>query len=115
MYPTIFAMGTANLGRHTRRAAGILVMGVSGGAVFPPIQGAIADSAGTRISYVVPLVGFVYVLGYVTVHWLRTGRNIRRVKEVVAVTPVAAGLETKGLARGDSDSVEAVAVRIEKA
>jgi FHS family L-fucose permease-like MFS transporter len=84
MYPTLFTLGTANLGRHTRRGAGILVMGVSGGAVFPPIQGAIADSAGTRISYVVPLVGFVYVLGYVTMHWLRTGRHIMRVKDIVA-------------------------------
>lgn len=27
MYPTIFTLGTANLGRHTRRGAGILVMG----------------------------------------------------------------------------------------
>ena len=62
MYPTIFTLGTANLGRHTRRGAGILVMGVSGGAVFPPIQGAIADSYNTRISYLVPTCGFVVVL-----------------------------------------------------
>lgn len=32
MYPTLFTLGTANLGRHTRRGAGILVMAVSGGA-----------------------------------------------------------------------------------
>lgn len=83
MYPTIFTLGTANLGRHTRRGAGILVMGVSGGAVFPPIQGAIADSAGTRISYIVPLVGFAYVLGYTTFHWIRHGRHIMRVKDIV--------------------------------
>ncbi|KAM3086302.1 hypothetical protein ACMFMG_000438 [Clarireedia jacksonii] len=83
MYPTLFTLGTANLGRHTRRGAGILVMGVCGGAIFPPIQGAIADSAGIRISYVVPLVGFVYVLGYVAVHWVRHGRHILRVKDVV--------------------------------
>lgn len=76
MYPTIFALGTANLGRHTRRAAGILVMGVSGGAVFPPIQGAIADAKGTRISYIVPTIGFVYVLGYVLVSWVRGGMKI---------------------------------------
>ncbi|KAG8672983.1 hypothetical protein FPOAC1_006285 [Fusarium poae] len=76
MYPTIFALGTANLGRHTRRAAGILVMGVSGGAVFPPIQGAIADAKGTRISYVVPTIGFVYVLGYVAVCWVRGGMKV---------------------------------------
>ena len=58
-------------------------MGVSGGAVFPPIQGAIADSAGTRISYIVPLVGFTYVLGYTTFHWIRHGRHIIRVKDSV--------------------------------
>ena len=56
MYPSIFVLGTANLGPHTRRGAGILVMGVSSGAVFPPIQGAIADKGSTRISYVVPMV-----------------------------------------------------------
>ncbi|KAI1340235.1 L-fucose:H+ symporter permease-like protein [Xylariaceae sp. FL0016] len=83
MYPTIFTLGTANLGKHTRRGAGILVMGVSGGAVLTPIQGAIATTANTRISYVVPLVGFVYVLGYVTYHWMTHGRHIMRVKEVV--------------------------------
>ena len=79
MYPTIFTLGTANLGANTRRGAGILVMGVSGGAVFPPIQGAIADAASTRISYVVPLCGFVVVLTYVAVHWARHGFHILRV------------------------------------
>lgn len=49
-------------------------------AVFPPIQGAIADAANTRISYVVPLVGFCVVLCYVAVHWFRHGMHILRVK-----------------------------------
>lgn len=92
MYPTIFTLGTANLGKHTRRGAGILVMGVSGGAVFPPIQGAIADAAGTRISYVVPLVGFVYVLGYVIQHWVRHGMRVLRVKDGEQII-AAAGVE----------------------
>ena len=84
--------GTANLGRNTRRGAGILVMGVSGGALFPPIQGAIADSAGTRISYVVPLVGFVVVAAYVTVHWMQRGFHILRVKgESVIATSIEGG------------------------
>jgi len=88
MYPTIFTLGTANLGKNTRRGAGILVMGVSGGAVYPPIQGAIADAASTRISYIVPLVGFVVVLAYVAVHWVRHGMHILRVKgeQVVAAS-----------------------------
>ncbi|KAF2218759.1 major facilitator superfamily transporter [Elsinoe ampelina] len=81
MYPTIFTLGTRNLGRHTRRGAGILVMGVSGGAVFPPVQGAIADAASTRISYIVPLVGFCVVLAYGGSHWARNGFKIMRVKD----------------------------------
>jgi len=85
MYPTIFTLGTANLGRHTRRGAGILVMGVSGGGVFPPIQGAIADSAGTRISYVVPLVGLCVVLAFAVTHWISHGFMIKRAKAMVAL------------------------------
>lgn len=87
MYPTIFTLGTANLGAHTRRGAGILVMGVAGGAVFPPIQGAIADAASTKLSMVVPTIGFVYVLGYSVFHWATHGMHVMRVKDVV----VAAG------------------------
>lgn len=92
MYPTIFTLGTANLGRHTRRGAGILVMGVSGGAVFPPIQGAVADAANTRISYVVPLCGFVVVLAYVSYHWASHGFHIMRLKgETVVATSIEGG------------------------
>ncbi|PVI04024.1 L-fucose:H+ symporter permease-like protein [Periconia macrospinosa] len=80
MYPTLFTLGTANLGSNTRRGAGILVMGVSGGAVFPPIQGAIADAASTRISYLVPMVGFVVVLAYGATHWVKRGFHVLRVK-----------------------------------
>jgi FHS family L-fucose permease-like MFS transporter len=93
MYPSIFTLGTANLGRNTRRGAGILVMGVSGGAVFPPIQGAIADAASTRISYLVPMVGFIVVLVYVTTHWIRHGFHILRVKgEDVVATALEGGV-----------------------
>ncbi|RDW80556.1 hypothetical protein BP5796_05254 [Coleophoma crateriformis] len=113
MYPTIFTLGTANLGRHTRRAAGILVMGVSGGAVFPPIQGAIADSAGTRISYVVPLVGFVYVLGYVTFHWVSHGRHILRVKDIVSAE-FRGGAIGGGVVETHYDGDKAADVHVEK-
>ncbi len=64
-------------------------MGVAGGAVFPPIQGAVADSVSTRISMVIPLVGFVYVLGYCSFHWFTHGRNIKRVKDIVIAADTA--------------------------
>lgn len=110
MYATLFAMGTHGLGRHAKRGAGILVMGVSGGAVFPPVQGAIADAAGTRISYIVPLVGFTVVLGYCLSHWLRTGRRIMRVKEAAAVSNLEAGSQDDR----DKDDVETETTHTER-
>lgn len=39
-FPTIVALGIRGLGRHTKRGSGLIVAGVSGGAVVPPILGA---------------------------------------------------------------------------
>ncbi|KAL7411828.1 major facilitator superfamily domain-containing protein [Mrakia frigida] len=72
-YPVIFVVSTENLGRHTRRAAALLVMGVSGGAVFPPLQGAIADSYNTRVSMWVSFVPFIYVALFSAWIWRQKG------------------------------------------
>lgn len=39
-FPTIVALGIRGIGRHTKRGSGLIVAGVSGGAVVPPILGA---------------------------------------------------------------------------
>ncbi|KAG0558731.1 hypothetical protein KC19_10G049500 [Ceratodon purpureus] len=64
MYPTIFTLALQDLGGNTKRAGGFVVMGVGGGAIFPPIQGAIADKTSTRISQIVPTVGYTYLIIY---------------------------------------------------
>ncbi|PCD20038.1 hypothetical protein AU210_016789 [Fusarium oxysporum f. sp. radicis-cucumerinum] len=69
MYPTIFAMGTRNLG-HTLDVLLVSLSWVYRRCRVPPCTGAIADAKGTRISYIVPTIGFVYVLGYVAVSWV---------------------------------------------
>ncbi|KAK2042457.1 major facilitator superfamily transporter [Colletotrichum somersetense] len=112
MYPILFTLGTANLGRHTRRGAGIMVQAVAGAAVFVPIQGAIADAAHIRISYIVPLVGFTYVVGYATFHWVRHGPHIMRVKEAeqpAAETETEEGIVIDGGEKKKTDTwVESV-------
>ncbi|WVF70322.1 hypothetical protein IAT40_005112 [Kwoniella sp. CBS 6097] len=75
MYPIIFVLGTSGLGRHTRRAAALLVMGVSGGAVFPPIQGAIADHFSTRTSYYLVVPCFAYIAAWAFYIWNKDGRR----------------------------------------
>jgi hypothetical protein len=74
-------LSTENLGRHTRRAAGILVMGVAGGAAFPPIQGAIADTRTTRVSMWLAFPAFLYVAGFSLWCWINKGRKFTRAAE----------------------------------
>lgn len=75
MYPVIFVLGTSGLGRHTRRAAGLLVMGVAGGAVITPIQGAIADAATVKVSFFVCVPCFAYIFGWSIWIWNKDGRR----------------------------------------
>ncbi|GAA5975987.1 hypothetical protein JCM11641_002860 [Rhodosporidiobolus odoratus] len=64
IYPTVFTLATSNLGKLSKRGAGLLCMGVAGGAVFPPIQGAVADSTKTETSYFIPMAGFAVIIAY---------------------------------------------------
>lgn len=94
MYPVIFVLGTSGLGKHSRRASGLLVMGVAGGMVFPPIQGAIADAANTRISYWVGLPAFLEIAVFAFWQWHKAGRNFRAENaEIVLAAEVG---ETEG-------------------
>ncbi|KAJ2970866.1 hypothetical protein NQ176_g7976 [Zarea fungicola] len=58
-FPTIMALGMRGLGRHTKRGSGLIVGGVIGGAVVPPLMGAVADRRGMGIAMVVPLCFFI--------------------------------------------------------
>jgi FHS family L-fucose permease-like MFS transporter len=64
MYPTIFTLALQDLGGNTKRGGAFVVQGVGGGAIFPPIEGAIADKASTRIGQIVPTLGYAYLIIY---------------------------------------------------
>lgn len=64
LWPCIFPTGIAGLGKYTNQGAGFLIMMILGGAILPPLQGALADGIGIHISYIVPLIGFGYLLFY---------------------------------------------------
>jgi fucose permease len=63
MFPTIFTLTIRDLGANTKKGSSLMIMVVSGGAAFPPIQGAIAD-VGTPKSQCVPMVGYFIVMVY---------------------------------------------------
>lgn len=54
-FPTIVALSIRGLGRHTKRGAGLIIAGVSGGAAVPAMLGAVADNKNdTGFAMVVP-------------------------------------------------------------
>jgi MFS transporter, FHS family, L-fucose permease len=62
MFPTIFALGIADLGGDTEYGSSLLIMSIVGGAIMPRIFGIIGDSTGNiQLGYVVPLICFVVV------------------------------------------------------
>jgi FHS family L-fucose permease-like MFS transporter len=64
MYPTIFALGIAELGPLTSEGSGIINMGNVGGAVIPLLFGALADKVGMQHAFVIPIVGYLFITYY---------------------------------------------------
>ena len=62
MWPCIFSLSIAGLGKHTSQGVSFLIMMILGGAVIPPLQGKLADtSLGIHASYIVTLFCFAYL------------------------------------------------------
>ncbi|PVI05620.1 MFS general substrate transporter [Periconia macrospinosa] len=74
IFPTIVALGMRGLGKYSKRGSGVIVGGVCGGAVVPPLlfvaadhQGAVDVARGkapTAFAMVVPLAFFVVAWSY---------------------------------------------------
>jgi FHS family L-fucose permease-like MFS transporter len=64
MWPSIFALAIAGLGKNTSQGSSLLVMAILGGALIPPIQGLIADLYGVHMSFVIPIFCYVYLAFY---------------------------------------------------
>ncbi len=63
-FPTIFALGLKDLGSSTKQASSYIIMGIVGGAVFPPLMGAMADNLSTSLSFLLPATMFVFIAWY---------------------------------------------------
>jgi FHS family L-fucose permease-like MFS transporter len=61
MWPSIFALAIAGLGKYTSQGAAFLIMMILGGSIIPPVQGILADTSGIHLSYIVPVIGFAYL------------------------------------------------------
>ena len=64
MFPSIFTLGIAGLGKLTGKGSGILVMAIVGGAIIPILEGATADRIGIHTAFVLPAVCYLYIVYY---------------------------------------------------
>jgi FHS family L-fucose permease-like MFS transporter len=64
MFPTIFALSIKDVGKHTKKASSFLIMSIVGGAIVPVFMGGLADRYSTAVSYIIPLICFLFVLIY---------------------------------------------------
>ena len=60
MFPTIFSLGLKDLGARTQQGSSFIVMGVVGGAVFPPLMGLVANHD-VATAYYLPIVCYVVI------------------------------------------------------
>ena len=66
MWPCIFSLAIAGLGKYTTQGSAFLVMMILGGAIIPPIQGKLADieSVGIQNSFALGGLCFAYLVYY---------------------------------------------------
>jgi FHS family L-fucose permease-like MFS transporter len=72
MWPCIFALSIAGIGKYTTQGAAFLIMMILGGGIIPPIQGKLSDflqsshldtpGYGIHNSFWVPVFCFAYIL-----------------------------------------------------
>lgn len=64
MFPNIFTLGIAGLGPMTSKGSGLIMTAVVGGAVIPYLLGALADRVGIQMSFVLPVICYLYIAYY---------------------------------------------------
>ena len=64
LWPSIFALAIAGLGKYTSQGSAFLVMMILGGGIIPLLQGKISDIIGIHNSYFIPVLCFSYLAFY---------------------------------------------------
>ncbi|MCJ8210132.1 MFS transporter [Mucilaginibacter sp. RS28] len=93
MWPSIFALALAGLGKYSSQGASLLIMMILGGSIIPPVQGILADGSnnivpgmsGIHFSYIVPVLGFAYLAFFA---W-KAGAELR--KQGIDIDHIEAG------------------------
>ncbi len=76
MWGAIFNLAAEGLGKYTPAASGIFMALVCGGGILPFFQNMLADHVGYLLSYIVPIVGLLYIFFYALIGSKNVNKDI---------------------------------------
>ncbi|MEW5248153.1 sugar MFS transporter [Microbulbifer discodermiae] len=63
-WPAIWPLALDGLGKFTSRGSALLIMGISGGAILPPLYGHFADTGDGQAAYLIAVPAYLFILFY---------------------------------------------------
>jgi len=78
MFPTIFALTIGEVRQEAQSASGVLCLGIVGGAVISQLQGILADRIGIQLSFILPVLCYIYIAIYALTALGGKSRSVRR-------------------------------------
>jgi glucose/galactose transporter len=75
MWPAIWPLALSGLGRFTKIGSSLLVMGIAGAAVFPPIYGLLVDKISAQTAYVILIPIYLFIFYFATVGY-KKGKHV---------------------------------------
>lgn len=64
MFPTIFSLACEGLGVRAAEGSGVICVAIVGGAIVPPLTGAVADITGLKLALLVPALCYAVIVVY---------------------------------------------------
>ena len=65
MFPTIFTLAIADLGKYTSQGSSLLVMAIVGGAIMTPLMGVLVETlGGYQQAFLLPIVCYLFIVYY---------------------------------------------------
>jgi glucose/galactose transporter len=64
IWPTLWPLALEGLGKFTKKGSAILIMGIAGGAILPPLYGVLSSSFSPQGSYLLLLPCYIFIVYY---------------------------------------------------
>ncbi|MES2374805.1 MAG: glucose/galactose MFS transporter, partial [Bacteroidota bacterium] len=75
VWPAMWPLALGGLGKFTKTGAALLIMGIVGGAIIPPLYGKVSEMVGSRqLGYLILLPCYLFIL-YYAVSGYKTGKK----------------------------------------